>query len=410
MSNVNENALKLHKEHQGKLAITSKVPLTSREDLTLAYSPGVAAPCLAIKEDKRKAYDYTSKGNMVGVVTNGSAVLGLGNIGAQAGMPVMEGKAILFKAFAGVDAVPIALDTEVPMEVIKAVQLMAPSFGGINLEDIKAPQCFDIEKELRKTLDIPVFHDDQHGTAIVVVSALINAFKIVGKDFTTAKFVINGAGAAGQAITRLIHSAGGRNIILCDSRGAIYEGRPNGMNPYKDDIAKITNPTHEAGPLNAVIRKADVFIGVSVAGCVTQDMVRTMAPDAIVMGMANPEPEILPHLAKEAGARIVCTGRSDFPNQVNNLLAFPGIFRGALDVQASTINEEMKMAAARAIASLISPSELDEDHIIASPFNPDVAPTVAAAVAQAARTTGVARNWDITPEMVAEHTRELLKK
>ena len=410
MSNVNEQALKLHKEYQGKLAITSKVPLRSRDDLTLAYSPGVAAPCLAIKEDKRKAYDYTSKGNLVGVVTNGTAVLGLGNIGAQAGMPVMEGKAILFKEFAGVDAIPIGLDTEVPMEVIKAVQLMAPSFGGINLEDIKAPQCFDIEKELQKTLDIPVFHDDQHGTAIVVVSALINAFKIVGKDFATAKFVVNGAGAAGQAITRLIHSMGGRNIILCDSRGAIYEGRPNGMNPYKDDIAKITNPTHEAGPLNAVIRKADVFIGVSVAGCVTQDMVRTMAPDAIVMGMANPEPEILPHLAKEAGARIVCTGRSDFPNQVNNLLAFPGIFRGALDVQASCINEEMKLAAAKAIASLIKPEELDEDHIIASPFNPDVAPTVASAVAQAARKSGVARNWDITPEMVAEHTRELLKK
>ena len=410
MSNVNEQALKLHKEYQGKLAITSKVPLRSRDDLTLAYSPGVAAPCLAIKEDKRKAYDYTSKGNLVGVVTNGTAVLGLGNIGAQAGMPVMEGKAILFKEFAGVDAIPIGLDTEVPMEVIKAVQLMAPSFGGINLEDIKAPQCFDIEKELQKTLDIPVFHDDQHGTAIVVVSALINAFKIVGKDFATAKFVVNGAGAAGQAITRLIHSMGGHNIILCDSRGAIYEGRPNGMNPYKDDIAKITNPTHEAGPLNAVIRKADVFIGVSVAGCVTQDMVRTMAPDAIVMGMANPEPEILPHLAKEAGARIVCTGRSDFPNQVNNLLAFPGIFRGALDVQASCINEEMKLAAAKAIASLIKPEELDEDHIIASPFNPDVAPTVASAVAQAARKSGVARNWDITPEMVAEHTRELLKK
>ncbi|SDP56149.1 malate dehydrogenase (oxaloacetate-decarboxylating) [Selenomonas ruminantium] len=410
MSNVNEQALKLHKEYQGKLAITSKVPLRSRDDLTLAYSPGVAAPCLAIKEDKRKAYDYTSKGNLVGVVTNGTAVLGLGNIGAQAGMPVMEGKAILFKEFAGVDAIPIGLDTQEPMEVIKAVQLMAPSFGGINLEDIKAPQCFDIEKELKKTLDIPVFHDDQHGTAIVVVSALINAFKIVGKDFATAKFVVNGAGAAGQAITRLIHSMGGRNIILCDSRGAIYEGRPNGMNPYKDDIAKITNPTHEAGPLNAVIRKADVFIGVSVAGCVTQDMVRTMAPDAIVMGMANPEPEILPHLAKEAGARIVCTGRSDFPNQVNNLLAFPGIFRGALDVQASCINEEMKLAAAKAIASLIKPEELDEDHIIASPFNPDVAPTVASAVAQAARKSGVARNWDITPEMVAEHTRELLKK
>ena len=345
---------------------------------------------------------------MVAVVTNGTAVLGLGNIGAQAGMPVMEGKAILFKGFAGVDAVPIGLDTQEPLEVIKAVQLMAPSFGGINLEDIKAPQCFDIERELKKTLDIPVFHDDQHGTAIVVVSALINAFKIVGKDFATAKFVVNGAGAAGQAITRLIHSAGGRNIILCDSRGAIYEGRPNGMNPYKDDIAKITNPSHEAGPLNAVIRKADVFIGVSVAGCVTQDMVRTMAPDAIVMGMANPEPEILPQLAKKAGARIVCTGRSDFPNQVNNLLAFPGIFRGALDVQASTINEKMKMAAAKAIASLIKPEELDEDHIIASPFNPEVAPTVAAAVAKAARKTGVARNRNMTPEMVAEHTRELL--
>ena len=409
MSNVNERALELHKNNQGKLAVHSKVPLNSAEDLTLAYTPGVAAPCLAIKEDKRKVYDYTSKGNMVAVVTNGTAVLGLGNIGAAAGLPVMEGKAILFKGFAGVDAVPICLDTQDPMEVIKAVQLMAPSFGGINLEDIKAPQCFDIERELKKTLDIPVFHDDQHGTAIVVVSALINAFKIVGKDFSAAKFVVNGAGAAGQAITRLIHSAGGRNIILCDSRGAIYAGRPNGMNPYKEDIAKITNPSHEAGPLNAVIRKADVFIGVSVAGCLTPDMVRTMKKDAIVMGMANPEPEILPHLAKEAGARIVCTGRSDFPNQVNNLLAFPGIFRGALDVQASTINEEMKMAAARAIASLISPAELDEEHIIASPFNPDVAPTVAAAVAKAARKTGVAKNRTLTPEMVAAHTRELMQ-
>jgi len=410
MKDVNKQALDMHKKYQGKLEITSKVPLNTAEDLTLAYTPGVAAPCLVIKDDKRKAYDYTSKGNMVAVVTNGTAVLGLGNIGAQAGMPVMEGKAILFKGFAGVDAVPIALDTQDPMEVIKAVQLMAPSFGGINLEDIKAPQCFDIEKELKKTLDIPVFHDDQHGTAIVVVSALINAFKIVDKDFATAKIVVNGAGAAGQAITRLIYSAGGRNIILCDSRGAIYENRPNGMNPYKDDIAKITNPHHEPGPLNAVIRNADVFIGVSVAGCVTQDMVRTMAPNAIVMGMANPEPEILPNLAKEAGARIVCTGRSDFPNQVNNLLAFPGIFRGALDVQANTINEEMKMSAAQAIASLIKAEELDEDHIIPSPFNADVAPTVAAAVAQAARKTGVARNWDMKPEMVAAHTRELLKK
>ena len=408
MSNINEQALALHRKHQGKLEVKSKVSLTSAKDLTLAYSPGVAAPCLEIHDNPQKIYDYTAKGNMVAVVTNGTAVLGLGNIGAGAGLPVMEGKAVLFKGFAGVDAVPICLDTQDPMEVIKTVKLIAPTFGGINLEDIKAPQCFDIEKELRKTLDIPVFHDDQHGTAIVVVSALINAFKLTGKTFQDSKFVVNGAGAAGQAITRLIYSAGGRNIILCDSRGAIYEGRPNGMNPYKEDIAKITNPKHEAGPLESVIRKADVFIGVSVAGCVSQDMVRTMNKDAIVMGMANPEPEILPQLAKEAGARIVCTGRSDFPNQVNNLLAFPGIFRGALDVRASEINEEMKVAAAQAIASLIGEKELNEDHIITSPFNPEVAPAVAAAVAQAARKTGVARDRSLTPEQVAEHTRQLL--
>jgi len=409
MDNTNIQALALHKEHQGKIEINSKVALKTPEDLTLAYSPGVAAPCREIHKDPKKIYDYTAKGNMVAVVTNGTAVLGLGNIGAGAGLPVMEGKAILFKGFAGVDAVPICLDTQDPLEVIKAVQLIAPTFGGINLEDIKAPQCFDIEKTLRRTLDIPVFHDDQHGTAIVVVSALINAFKLIGKSFPNAKFVVNGAGAAGQAITRLIYSAGGRNIILCDSHGAIYKGRPNGMNPYKDDIAGITNPKNEAGPLASVIRKADVFIGVSVAGCVTPDMVRTMNTDAIVMGMANPDPEILPHLAKKAGARIVCTGRSDFPNQVNNLLAFPGIFRGALDVRASEINEEMKVAAAHAIAGLITPEELDEDHVITSPFNPEVAPAVARAVARAALKTGVARNRNMTPDDVAAHTRELLK-
>jgi malate dehydrogenase (oxaloacetate-decarboxylating) len=404
-----KESLKKHLEWRGKIETKVRAAVDSSEALSLTYTPGVAAPCLAIRDNPEKSYELTRRWNTVAVVTDGSAVLGLGDIGPEASIPVMEGKCPLFKAFGGVDAVPICLDAQDPIQVIKAVQFMAPTFGGINLEDIKAPQCFDIERELKKTLDIPVFHDDQHGTAIVVVSALINAFKIVGKDFATAKFVINGAGAAGQAITRLIHRAGGRNIILCDSRGAIYDGRPNGMNPYKEDIAKITNPGHEAGPLNAVIRKADVFVGVSVAGCVTPDMVRTMKKDAIVMGMANPEPEILPHLAKEAGARIVCTGRSDFPNQVNNLLAFPGIFRGALDVQASTINEEMKMAAAKAIASLISPAELDEEHIIASPFNPEVAPTVAAAVAKAARKTGVARNRDMTPEMVAAHTRELLQ-
>ena len=409
MNTTDTQALVLHKKHQGKLEVTSKVALKTPEDLTLAYSPGVAAPCREIHKDPAKIYDYTAKGNMVAVVTNGTAVLGLGNIGAGAGLPVMEGKAILFKGFAGVDAVPICLDTQDPQEVIRTVQLIAPSFGGINLEDIKAPQCFDIEKTLRRTLDIPVFHDDQHGTAIVVVSALINAFKLTGKSFPDAKFVVNGAGAAGQAITRLIYSAGGRRIILCDSHGAIYRGRPDDMNPYKEDIAKITNPDSETGTLAAVMREADVFIGVSVAGCVTPDMVRTMNKDAIVMGMANPDPEILPHLAKEAGARIVCTGRSDFPNQVNNLLAFPGIFRGALDVRASEINEEMKVAAAQAIAGLISSEELDEDHVITSPFNPEVAPAVAKAVADAALQTGVARRHDITPEDVARHTRELLK-
>lgn len=409
MNQTDTKALALHKAHHGKLEVHSKVSLKSPEDLTLAYSPGVAAPCREIHKDPAKIYDYTAKGNMVAVVTNGTAVLGLGNIGADAGLPVMEGKAILFKGFAGVDAVPICLDTQDPQEVIRAVQLIAPSFGGINLEDIKAPQCFDIEKTLRQTLDIPVFHDDQHGTAIVVVSALINAFKLTGKSFPDAKFVVNGAGAAGQAIARLICSAGGRNIILCDSRGAIYPGRPDGMNPYKEDIAKITNPENESGSLETVIRHADVFIGVSVAGCVTPDMVRSMNKDAIVMGMANPDPEILPHLAKEAGARIVCTGRSDFPNQVNNLLAFPGIFRGALDVRASEINEEMKVAAAHAIAGLISPEELDEDHVITSPFNPAVAPAVAKAVAEAAIQTGAARSHAMTPEDVASHTRELLK-
>lgn len=407
MSDVNQQALDLHEKAQGKLSVVSKVPLKEPFDLTLAYTPGVAAPCLAIKDDPAAAYKYTTKGNMVAVVTNGSAVLGLGNIGAMAGLPVMEGKAILFKGFAGVDSVPVCLDTQDPQEVIRAVELIAPTYGGINLEDIKAPQCFDIENALKKSLNIPVFHDDQHGTAIVVLSALMNAFKLIGKDFKSSKFVVNGAGAAGQAITRLIYGAGARNIILCDSQGAIYTGRPNGMNPYKDDIATITNPDKQAGDLEAVLKGADVFIGVSVANCVSQDMVRSMNKDAIVMGMANPNPEILPADAKAAGARVVCTGRSDFPNQVNNLLAFPGIFRGALDVHASQINEEMKVAAAEAIASLVG-DELDEDHVITSPFNPEVAPNVAAAVAAAAIKTGVARNKNITPEQVAAHTRELL--
>lgn len=410
MSNVNEEALALHKNNHGKLEVVSKVPLATSHDLTLAYTPGVAAPCLEINKDFNKIYDYTNKGNLVAVVTNGTAVLGLGDIGAGAGLPVMEGKSILFKGFAGVDAIPICLDTKNVDEIVKTIQLMAPSFGGINLEDIKAPECFDIEHALKESVDIPVFHDDQHGTAIVVGAALINALKVVGKKMNEIKIVVNGAGAAGMAITYLIQKMGAENIMLCDSTGAIYEGRGKGMNPYKDQIAAVTNSTHEAGQLADVIHGADVFIGVSKAGLLTEDMVKQMNKDAIILAMANPVPEILPDLAKKAGARVVCTGRSDFPNQVNNLLAFPGIFRGALDVRATDINEEMKIAASYAIASLISADELNEEHVITNPFDERVAPTVAAAVAKAAIESGVAKNKNITPEQVAEHTKQLLKK
>ena len=410
MANVNEEALALHKKFQGKLEVVSKVPLKTAYDLTLAYTPGVAAPCLEINKDPEKIYDYTNRGNLVAVVTNGTAVLGLGDIGAGAGLPVMEGKSILFKGFAGVDAIPICLNTKKVDEIIKTIQLMAPSFGGINLEDIKAPECFDIEHALKDSVDIPVFHDDQHGTAIVVSAALINALKLVGKKFSDIKVVVNGAGAAGMAITYLIQKMGAENIMLCDSTGAIYEGRGKGMNPYKDQIAAVTNSQHEAGQLVDIIKGADVFIGVSKANLLSEEMVKSMNKDAIILAMANPNPEILPDKAKAAGARVVCTGRSDFPNQVNNLLAFPGIFRGALDVRATDINEEMKIAAAYAIASLISPAELNEEYVITSPFNEGVAPAVAVAVAKAAIESGVAQNKNITPEQVAQHTRELLKK
>ena len=408
MSNVDKAALELHKENQGKLEIVSKVDLDSSKDLTLAYTPGVAAPCLEIKEDYNKIYDYTTKSNMVAVVTNGTAVLGLGNIGAGAGLPVMEGKAVLFKSFAGVDAVPLCLNSRNVDDICHTVEMLEPGFGGINLEDIKAPECFDIENRLKETMNIPVFHDDQHGTAVVAVSALMNGFKLIGKRFRDAKVVVNGAGAAGMAITRLLQAVGTRHIILCDTKGAIYEGRAEGMNPYKEDIARITNRRREAGALADVIKGADVFIGVSVAKCVTEGMVQSMNRDAIIMAMANPEPEIMPELAKKAGARIICTGRSDFPNQVNNLLAFPGIFRGALDVRATDINTEMKIAAATAIASLIPDDELREDNIIISPFDKRVAPRVAAAVAQAAIDTGVATRDGMTAELVAEHTMEML--
>ena len=408
MSNVDKAALELHKENQGKLEIVSKVDLGSSKDLTLAYTPGVAAPCLEIKEDYNKIYDYTTKSNMVAVVTNGTAVLGLGNIGAGAGLPVMEGKAVLFKSFAGVDAVPLCLNSRNVDDICHTVEMLEPGFGGINLEDIKAPECFDIENRLKETMNIPVFHDDQHGTAVVAVSALMNGFKLIGKRFRDAKVVVNGAGAAGMAITRLLQAVGTRHIILCDTKGAIYEGRAEGMNPYKEDIARITNRRREGGALADVIKGADVFIGVSVAKCVTEGMVQSMNRDAIIMAMANPEPEIMPELAKKAGARIICTGRSDFPNQVNNLLAFPGIFRGALDVRATDINTEMKIAAATAIASLIPDDELREDNIIISPFDKRVAPRVAAAVAQAAIDTGVATRDGMTAELVAEHTMEML--
>ena len=407
-SKFDAEALELHKRHQGKLATVPTVPIETRDDLSRAYTPGVAAPCLAIKEDPEKIYDYTTKGNMVAVVTNGTAVLGLGNIGAGAGLPVMEGKSILFKGFAGVDSVPICVNSTRVEDVVQVCRLIAPTYGGINLEDIKAPQCFDIENELKKTLDIPVFHDDQHGTAIVVVSALLNAYKYLGRDLKTAKIVINGAGAAGQAIARLLFSYGIQTVVLCDTTGAVYEGRNENMNPYKDALAKVSNRQKEKGTLAQIIKGKDIFIGVSAPGSLTQDMIKSMSKDPVIMAMANPVPEILPDEAIAAGARIVCTGRSDFPNQVNNLLAFPGIFRGALDVRAKEINDAMKIAAANAIASLISESELNETNIIASPLDPRVAPTVAAAVAKAALESGVARRTDITPEDVAAHTRELL--
>ena len=407
-SKFDAEALELHKRHQGKLATVPTVPIETRDDLSRAYTPGVAAPCLAIKEDPEKIYDYTTKGNMVAVVTNGTAVLGLGNIGAGAGLPVMEGKSILFKGFAGVDSVPICVNSTRVEDVVQVCRLIAPTYGGINLEDIKAPQCFDIENELKKILDIPVFHDDQHGTAIVVVSALLNAYKYLGRDLKTAKIVINGAGAAGQAIARLLFSYGIQTVVLCDTTGAVYEGRNENMNPYKDALAKVSNRQKEKGTLAQIIKGKDIFIGVSAPGSLTQEMIKSMSKGPVIMAMANPVPEILPDEAIAAGARIVCTGRSDFPNQVNNLLAFPGIFRGALDVRAKEINDAMKIAAANAIASLISESELNETNIIASPLDPRVAPTVAAAVAKAALESGVARRTDITPEDVANHTRELL--
>lgn len=403
---LRDDALQMHKENQGKLEITPNIKVTNKEELSLAYSPGVAEPCKEIHEDPRTVYDYTIKRNTVAVVTDGTAVLGLGNIGASASIPVMEGKAVLFKSFAGINGVPIALDTKDTEEIIRTVKLISPNYGGINLEDISAPRCFEIEDRLKKETNIPVFHDDQHGTAIVTMAGLINALRIVDKDLSDIKVVLNGAGAAGIAIVKLLDSYGVRNMIMCDSRGAIFEGRSYGMNDTKDYVAKFTNKDKIEGSLQDVIKNADVFIGVSVANLLSQDMVKSMADDAIIFAMANPDPEIKPNDAKEAGAKVVGTGRSDFPNQINNVLAFPGIFRGALDTESTHINEDMKKAAVEAIANLIDEDELNPDYCIPGPFDKRVAPSVAREVAKAAMETGVAR-IEVDPQKVYDKTMQL---
>jgi malate dehydrogenase (oxaloacetate-decarboxylating) len=399
VSNLRQEAIQLHREYRGKLGIYSKVPIRNSKDLSLAYSPGVSHPCIDIHEDPVKVYEYTLKGNLVAVVSDGTAVLGLGNIGPHAAIPVMEGKAVLFKAFADVDAFPICLDTTDTEKIIETVKLLEPMFGGINLEDIAAPQCFEIEERLKKECKIPIFHDDQHGTAIVTTAGLINALKVVNKKMDEIVVVVNGAGAAGIAIARILNHLGVGEILLCDTKGIVYEGRPAGMNKIKNEVALFTNKERKKGMLADALKGADVFIGVSAAGLLTGEMLKVMNKDPIVFALANPTPEIMPAEARAAGVKVIGTGRSDFPNQVNNVLAFPGIFRGALDVRAREINEEMKLAAIYAIAGLIDPNELDENYIIPEPFNPKVAPAVAAAVAKAAIDTGVAR-ITIDPEEI----------
>ena len=385
----NKAALEMHAANKGKVSIKSKVEVKTRDQLSTAYTPGVGAPCVEIHKDKSLVYKYTAKGNLVAVVSDGSAVLGLGNIGPEAAMPVMEGKSILFKEFGDVDAFPICLDTQDTEEIIRTVKLLGPTFGGINLEDIAAPRCFEIERKLKERLNIPVFHDDQHGTAIVLLAALINALKVVKKNIADIRIVINGAGSAGTAIGRLLMEYGAKNVVFCDINGILTE--ETALNDAQKDLAKITNPEHLTGTLKDAMNGADVFIGVSVGNIVTPEMVKSMNHDACVFPMANPTPEIMPDLAREAGARIVGTGRSDFPNQINNLLVFPGIFRGALDVRAREINEDMKLAAAEAIASLIKEEELGDENIIVSVFHPEAAKTVAKAVADVAVREGIAQ-------------------
>ena len=388
--NVKEKALLAHEQWKGKLDIQTKCPITNAEELSIAYTPGVAEPCLKIRDDVDLSYKYTGRGNLVAVVTDGTAVLGLGDIGPEAGMPVMEGKCALFKAFGGVDAVPLCIRSKDVDDIVNTVALLAGSFGGINLEDISAPRCFEIERKLKQRCDIPIFHDDQHGTAVITLAGLLNALKVVGKKLEDIQVVTSGAGAAGTAIIRLLISLGLKKVIMCDSKGAIYEGR-EGLNAEKADIARLTNLEKKQGKLADVIKGADVFIGVSAPGALTREMVQTMAKDAIIFACANPTPEIFPDEAKAGGAKVVATGRSDFPNQVNNVLAFPGIFRGTFDVQASDINDQMKIAAAYAIAGLVSDEELNPDYVLPAAFDPRVGPAVAKAVAQAARDSGVAR-------------------
>ena len=388
--NYAEESLKKHYEWKGKIEVVTRAPVDNAEALSLVYTPGVAQPCLEIQKDINKSFELTRRWNTVAVVTDGTAVLGLGDIGPEAGMPVMEGKCALFKAFGDVDAIPLCVRSKDVDDIVKTVSLLAGSFGGVNLEDISAPRCFEIEKKLKECTDIPIFHDDQHGTAVITLAGLMNALKLVGKKIEDVKIVTSGAGAAGIAIIKLLMAMGLKHVIMTDRKGAIYEGR-DGLNPIKEEMAKITNFDHEKGTLAEIIHDADVFIGVSAPGTLTADMVRTMAKDPIIFACANPTPEIFPDEAKAAGAAVVSTGRSDFPNQVNNVLCFPGIFRGALDVRASDINDAMKIAAAKAIASLVSDEELNADYILPAAFDPRVKDAVAKAVAEAARESGVAR-------------------
>lgn len=386
-----KESLKMHYDLKGKIEVVSRAKVDSKDALSLAYTPGVAQPCLEIQKDVNKSYDLTRRWNTVAVVTDGTAVLGLGDIGPEAGMPVMEGKCVLFKAFGDVDAFPLCIKSHDVDEIVNTIYLISGSFGGVNLEDISAPRCFEIEKKLKEKCDIPIFHDDQHGTAIITLSGLTNALKVVGKKKEDVRVVMNGAGAAAISIARLLLTAGFKNITLCDRNGAIYEGRTAGMNPVKDEMSKVTNLDKKSGSLADMLVGADVFIGVSAPGAVTTEMVKTMAKDAVIFACANPTPEIFPEDAKAGGAKVVSTGRSDFPNQINNVLAFPGVFRGAFDVRASDINDEMKIAASKALADLISEEELSPDYIIPKAFDKRVGPAVAKAVAEAARRTGVAR-------------------